>query len=184
MAITEHDLGPVRGDINDSVATFEQAGSRENIKSGDAGKKIFGKIQKWFADMTLSAFATIVNNATTTAANTVLDGRMGKTMMDLIDQLNRNFEFDISHASQNPVLQSALYIDTKNPYGDWNTPCVVTNSTINAPTNIAWGIREVLFVGTNNVILRITGVKYDGATTALWTRVLNDGNWSDGWDEH
>ena len=92
MAITEHDLGPVRGDINDSVATFEQASSRANINSGDTGSTIFGKIKKYFADMTLSAFATIVNNATTTAANTVLDGRMGKTLMDLITELNRNIE--------------------------------------------------------------------------------------------
>lgn len=116
MAITEHDLGPVRGDINDSVATFEQAGSRENIKSGDAGKKIFGKIQKWFADMTLSAFATIVNNATTTAANTVLDGRMGKTLMDLIDQLNRNLEMsamivDADTSAEYPT--ASMYVNSK-----------------------------------------------------------------------
>lgn len=90
MAITEHDLGPVRGDINDSVATFTQAGTRDNIASGDTGSTIFGKIKKYFADMTLSAFATIVNNATTTVANTVLDGRMGKLLMDEILALNRN----------------------------------------------------------------------------------------------
>lgn len=90
MGITEHDLGPVRGDINDSVATFTQAEARENINSGETGKTIFGKIKKHFADMTLSAFATIVNNATTTVTNTVLDGRMGKILMDEILALNRN----------------------------------------------------------------------------------------------
>lgn len=35
--LREVDLGNVRGDINDSVATFSQAATRENIKSGESG---------------------------------------------------------------------------------------------------------------------------------------------------
>lgn len=85
------DTGPA-GNINTSVATFTQASSLSNINSGDTGSTIFGKIKKYFADMTLSAFATIVNNATTTVANTVLDGRMGKLLMDEILALNRNWK--------------------------------------------------------------------------------------------
>ena len=77
MAIREVDLGNVRGDINDSQATFTQASTRSNIASGETGATIFGKIKKWFADLGAAAFCSVVNNATTTAANTVLDGRMG-----------------------------------------------------------------------------------------------------------
>lgn len=92
MAITEHDLGPVRGDINDSVATFTVASTRDNIASGDTGKTIFGKIAKWFADLKTAAFCTVVNNFTTTTANTVADGRALKTLKDQYDELNRNIE--------------------------------------------------------------------------------------------
>ena len=90
MAIREVDLGKVRGDINDSQATFTQSETRTNIVSGEKGSVIFGKIKKWFADLGTAAFCTVANNATTTAANTVLDGRMGKTLQNGIDVLNSN----------------------------------------------------------------------------------------------
>lgn len=105
------------GDINDSVATFTQASARENINSGETGKTIFGKIKKYFADMTLSAFATIVNNATTTVANTVLDGRMGKTLMDRIEQLNRNIESTNNRLGIYPIFSGNRSI---NEAGIWN----------------------------------------------------------------
>ena len=62
---------------------------------------IFGKIKKWFADLGTAAFCSVVNNATTTAANTVLDGRMGKTLQTGIDELNSslntaNFNLTVS----------------------------------------------------------------------------------------
>lgn len=37
---------------------------------------------KYIKPLKTGAFATVVNNATTTATNTVLDGRMGKTLAD------------------------------------------------------------------------------------------------------
>lgn len=92
MAIREVDLGKVRGDINDSQATFTQSETRTNILSGEKGSVIFGKIKKWFADLGAAAFCSVANNATTTAANTVLDGRMGKTLQNGIDILNSNLE--------------------------------------------------------------------------------------------
>lgn len=92
MAIREVDLGKVRGDINDSQATFTQSETRTNIVSGEKGSVIFGKIKKWFADLGTAAFCSVVNNATTTAANTVLDGRMGKKLQTGIDELNSNYQ--------------------------------------------------------------------------------------------
>lgn len=51
------------------------------------------------------AFSTVVNNATTTVANTVLDGRMGKTLADkdanLQSQIN---ELKSASANLRPVL--------------------------------------------------------------------------------
>lgn len=114
------DTGPhgEPGNLNTSVATFTQATERENINSGDTGSKIFGKIKKYFADLTLSAFATIVNNATTTAANTVLDGRMGKTLADQIAELNRNLEYvniqiNFTASSANVVPCTGIVIKDK-----------------------------------------------------------------------
>lgn len=119
MAIKEVDLGNVRGDINDSVATFTEATTRANIASGETGKTIFGKIKKWFADMTISAFSTVVNNATTTVANTVLDGRMGKILQDKIDELNRNIQTandEIAKRSLANVESVSFGYDNKNAF--------------------------------------------------------------------
>lgn len=72
--------------------TFVQAAMRENINSGEDLNTILGKIKKWFADLGTAAFCSVVNNATTTIANTVLDGRMGKILMDKINELNTNMQ--------------------------------------------------------------------------------------------
>ena len=81
------------GAASDMVQTFSQASSRTNITSGEANKTIFGKVMKWFADLGVSgiaAFAKVVNNGTTTVANTVLDGRFGKTLLDRIVAAEKN----------------------------------------------------------------------------------------------
>ncbi len=81
------------GAASDMVQTFSRAASRANIASGEANKTLFGKISKWFADLGVSgiaAFAKIVNNGTTTVANTVLDGRFGKILLDRIVAAEKN----------------------------------------------------------------------------------------------
>lgn len=57
---------------------------------GDNGKTLFGKITKWFSDMTalvgtkLNA-ANVVNNLTTTASGYALDARQGKAINDALN---------------------------------------------------------------------------------------------------
>ena len=51
-------------DVSESQITFEQASERENIASGESIKTVFGKIKKWFADMTTAAFAQIITSNT------------------------------------------------------------------------------------------------------------------------
>ena len=59
---------------------------------GDNGSTLFGKIAKWFSDMTalvatkLNASA-VVNNLTTINPGYVLDARQGKTLKDQIDTM-------------------------------------------------------------------------------------------------
>lgn len=48
------------GDIGDSEITFTEAENRENINTGESVKTVFGKIKKFFADLTAPAFAQII----------------------------------------------------------------------------------------------------------------------------
>ena len=43
-------------DIKDTVTTFTEASTRENIATGEKTSTIFGKIKKWFADLKQHAF--------------------------------------------------------------------------------------------------------------------------------
>ena len=54
----------------------------------DDGSSVQTTITNLKNSLKTGAYATIVNNATTTAANTVLDGRMGKNLQDQITSLN------------------------------------------------------------------------------------------------
>lgn len=54
----------------------------------DDGSSVQTTITNLKNNLKTGAYATIVNNATTTATNTVLDGRMGKNLQDQINSLN------------------------------------------------------------------------------------------------
>lgn len=47
-------------DIGDSEITFTQASIRENIDTGESVRTVFGKIKKFFADLTAPAFAQMI----------------------------------------------------------------------------------------------------------------------------
>ena len=131
MATREIDLGSVVGPQGptgpqgpagtvDGSATipFTQAATRENIKSGENLKTVLGKISKWFADLKASAFCTVVNNATTTVENTVLDGRMGKKLQENIDEINSNLSN--ANAEQKKYARLSLKYYTANELGITN----------------------------------------------------------------
>ena len=46
--------------IGDSEITFTEAEARENINTGESVKTVFGKIKKFFADLTAPAFAQMI----------------------------------------------------------------------------------------------------------------------------
>ena len=48
------------GDIGDSEITFTEAENRENINTGESVKTVFGKIKKFFADLTAPGFAQMI----------------------------------------------------------------------------------------------------------------------------
>lgn len=73
----------------DSVAEFSPAVNRENIRSGETYRVIFGKIMKYLSEVGNAAYAGLANNCTTTIAGFALDARQGKELMDRINELNR-----------------------------------------------------------------------------------------------
>jgi hypothetical protein len=50
------------GDIGDSEIAFTEAENRENIDTGESVKTVFGKIKKFFADLTATAFAQMITS--------------------------------------------------------------------------------------------------------------------------
>lgn len=94
--------------VSDSEVEFVAAEVRENIKSGETLRIIFGKLAKLFADLKKVAFTGnykdlsdkpsmgnaaaygVANNDTTTEEGFVADARIVKTHGDEIDEVNSN----------------------------------------------------------------------------------------------
>lgn len=94
--------------VSDSEVEFVAAEVRENIKSGETLRIIFGKLAKLFADLKKVAFTGnykdlsdkpsmgnaaaygVANNDTTTEEDFVADARIVKTHGDEIDVINKN----------------------------------------------------------------------------------------------
>lgn len=75
-------------DIDTTPVTFEQAGTRENVASGDTVSTLFGKIAKWFSDLGTAAFKGVSNVLTQTSDGYVLDARQGNALYTMIGVLN------------------------------------------------------------------------------------------------
>ncbi len=84
----------------DSVAEFSPAANRENIRSGETYRVIFGKIMKYLSGVGNAAYVGMANNCTTTMAGFALDARQGKELMDRINELNR----DLSAMNDNGAI--------------------------------------------------------------------------------
>ena len=77
----------------DSVAEFSPAANRENIRSGETHRIIFGKIMKYLSEVGNAAYVGLANNCTTTVEGFALDARQGKELMDRVNELNRDLKF-------------------------------------------------------------------------------------------
>ena len=79
------------GDIGDSEIAFTEAENRENINTGERVKTVFGKIKKFFADLTAPAFAQMITSKddllATKATGYVPDA---KAVADTYTELNGN----------------------------------------------------------------------------------------------
>lgn len=79
------------GDIGDSEIAFTEAENRKNINTGESVKTVFGKIKKFFADLTAPAFAQMITSKddllATKATGYVPDA---KAVADTYTELNGN----------------------------------------------------------------------------------------------
>lgn len=85
----------------DSVAEFSPAANRENIRSGETHRIIFGKIMKYLSEVGNAAYVGLANNCTTTVEGFALDARQGKELMDRVNELNRDLGGFSFHSNGN-----------------------------------------------------------------------------------
>lgn len=57
-------------DVSVATVDFEEASERANIETGETIKTVFGKIKKWFTDLTAAAFAQMITSYADIMANT------------------------------------------------------------------------------------------------------------------
>lgn len=90
-------------------------------------------------------------------------------------------EETLAAAKQNGVLNDCLQVDLNNPYALLNQVHLIgTETTVNKPADLAWGIRQVFYLNANAIIVQIVGVNAAGNQTVIWYNTYNYGNWL-GW---
>ena len=123
-------IGNVRNPLADNLTTAENAKYALDAHQGKVLDE--KKIDK----------TSIVNNATTTTTGTVLDGRMGKTLQNGIDELNSNIEIKVvnyelarcTYSSGNVYTQAGRLIINLT---------VKVNTTINSYDEIIRNLPEI-----------------------------------------
>lgn len=132
----------VPSDIGESEIAFEEAAARENIDTGESIKTVFGKIKKWFADMTAAAFAQIITSNTDLMANMVSGY--------LVDALAVKNQFEAVEATKADKNGSESLKATKDVlldgYSFINAPFVAQTSN-NAQTPAGYGFHNAGSVG-------------------------------------
>lgn len=87
-------------DIGDSEITFTEAEARENIDTGESVKTVFGKIKKFFTDLTAPAFAQMITSKddllATKATGYVPDAKaVADAVTDVSGKLNQNTDLTL-----------------------------------------------------------------------------------------
>ena len=125
------------GDIGDSEITFTEAENRENINTGESVKTVFGKIKKFFADLTAPAFAQMITTKedllATKATGYVPDA---KAVADAYTELNGKLQFKKMTCFQTTTTFGPNGdVNISSGRSDWNyfIPIVVVNA---ASTNM------------------------------------------------
>ena len=116
----------------DSVAEFSPAVNRENIRSGETYRVIFGKIMKYLSEVGNAAYVGLANNCTTTIAGFALDARQGKELMDRINELNRDLKVVKEHSVWEQIGTLSGTAQKTFDFSQCKEICLVTTCAGNA----------------------------------------------------
>lgn len=154
---------------------------------GETGKVLWGKVVKWFSDMsalvaTKLNVANVVNNLTTTVSGYALDARQGKTLNDKINELLNVVKL------VNPIVYTGLNIDTINsemgyiyrvrsdmqtgtfpPSTAGNAGILIGFSSYNDEGKLVYGSQIMLTFGGNGIYKRNANYSVSGSTWSAWT---------------
>lgn len=110
------------GDSGDSEIAFTEAENRENINTGESVKTVFGKIKKFFADLTAPAFAQMITSKddllATKATGYVPDAKaVADAVTDVTGKLETKEEFVnegtiVSKTGNHVTLNGSQYIQS------------------------------------------------------------------------
>lgn len=90
-------------------------------------------------------------------------------------------EETLAAAKQNGILNDCLQVDLNDPYAPLNQVHLIgTETTVNKPADLAWGVRQVFYLNANAIVVQIVGVNAAGNQTVIWYNTYNYGNWL-GW---
>ena len=129
-------------DVADSEIAFTDSETRENIVSGERVSTVFGKIKKFFTDLTAPAFAQMITTKEDLLA-TKVNGYVpdAKAVADVADELTRKLgkntitKIQITNAS---FSSGALVITDKIPQGMRAFGFIITGGTPVSHTAQVW----------------------------------------------
>lgn len=142
---------------------------------GDNGSTLFGKISKWFSDMTAlvaTKFPTsnVVNNLTTTASGYALDARQGRALNSEISAMGQEVAATIKNAGNFGTRYTNVNLLPTNTIG-WINP--VSGNISNLPTQSAYHMITVFPLSTHGFQIAI---RYNA--DAMYVRTFMDNTWS------
>lgn len=147
-------------DIGDSEITFTEAEARENINTGESVKTVFGKIKKFFADLTAPAFAQMITSKddllATKATGYVPDAKaVADAVTDVTSKLSMNSGIDNIDISTGDATAVGV------PASGWYVVISVGRDSLTQGIQIAIG-----YFGTSK---RYTRSFANGTETVAWT---------------
>lgn len=136
-----------KASLPDATVAFEVAETRSNISTGEKVSTVFGKIKKFFADLTAPAFAQMITSSEDLLA-TKVTGYVpdAKAVADVAAELNRKL-------SQAPVLiatsTSGSYTIQASEIDTYKKIQVIAiNTSLNANTEITMDVSVLKELGT------------------------------------
>ena len=150
------------GDIGDSEITFTEAENRENINTGESVKTVFGKIKKFFADLTAPAFAQMITTKedllATKATGYVPDA---KAVADAYTELNGKL---------------SLYTYGDKVYGSSSTtisPASWSAQWISIVIPDGYSFFTAICCSDNDVVCGVSAANYDSDNNRLLVNAYN-----------